>query len=204
MKSAIIRLALLIMSFSLLLGCSREEFMDLYGFTDRFTYSQITPEDFYTDKTDDGKMIYYTYFEKENPKAMLKLICTENGKIDEIRIYLTKYDKNGKRTDINTEDILLFTKLISSSICAFTGWSEATAEDIITQMSLYEKKSYESEGELTKTKAGFHFIYHSAELGSEFIIYNTCLKTVPETEKPESRPMYGDTTKIRTETVPVK
>ena len=62
-----------------------------------------------------------------NPKAMLKLICTENGKIDEIRIYLTKYDKNGKRTDIHTEDILLFTKLISSSICTFTGWNEASA-----------------------------------------------------------------------------
>ena len=71
-------------------------------------------------------------------------------------------------------------------------------------MQLYEKKSYEYKGELTKTKDNFHFMYHSASLGSEFIIYNTYLKCVPETEKPESRPMYGDTTKIRTETVPTK
>ena len=204
MKNTFIKVILSAMLLSLLIGCAREEFMDLYGFTDRFTYSQISPEDFYSDKTEDGKAVYYTYFEKDNPKAMLKLICAESGKVDEIRIYLTKYDKNGKRTDILTEDILLFTRLIASSVSAFTGCSEASSEEIISQMMLYEKKSYEKEGELTKTKGSFHFIYHSAELGSEFIIYNTYLKTVPETEKPESKPLYGDTTKIRTETVPTK
>lgn len=204
MKNAFIRVTLLITVLSFFVGCSREEFMDLYGFTESFTYTQITPEDFYADSTEDGKAVYYTYFEKENPKVMLKIICSENGKTDEIRIYLTKYDKDGKRRDVQTEDILLFTKLISSSVTAFTGWSDAEAEDIISQMQLYENKSYESEGELTKTKSNFHFIYHSASPGSEFIIYNTYLKTVPSTEKPESKPLFGDTTRIRTETVPKK
>lgn len=204
MKNAFIRITLLITVFSFFVGCSREEFMDLYGFTERFTYSEITAEDFYTDSTEDGKAVYYTYFEKENPKVMVKLICSESCKIDEARIYLSKYDKYGKRTDILTEDILLFTKLVSSAVTAFTGWNEASAEDIISQMLLYEKKSYENEGELTKTKGSFHFIYHSALPGSEFIIYNTYLKPVPETVKPESKPMYGDATGIRTETVPTK
>ncbi len=204
MKSAVIKITILFMIFTLFIGCSREEFMDLYGFTERFTYTEISPENFYTDKTEDGKMIYYSYFEKEKPKVMLKLICAENGKIDEIRIYLTKYDENGNKTAVITEDISLFSKLISSSIEAFTGWNEAEAEDVMNQMQIYERKSYENEGELTKTKDNFHFTYHSALLGSEFIIYNTYLKAVPETEKPVSKPVYGDTTKIRTETVPTK
>ncbi len=204
MKSAVIKITLLVMIITLFIGCSREEFMDLYGFTERFVYAEISPEEFYTDKTEDGKTVYYTYFEKEKPKVMLKLICADNSKIDEIRIYLTKYDENGNKTAVMTEDISLFSKLISSSIEAFTGWSENEAEEILRQMQIYEKKSYENEGELTKTKGNFHFIYHSAVPGSEFIIYNRFLKPVPETEKPESKPMYGDTTKIRTETVPTK
>ncbi len=204
MKSAFIRIMLLIMIFLFLIGCSREEFMDLYGFTERFTYTEISPEDFYTDKTEDGKTVYYTYFEKEKPSVMIKLICTVNNKIDQVRIYLTKYDENGKKKILTTEDISLFANLISSSLKAFTDWNEAEAGEIMNQMLLYEKKSYESEGELTKTKSNFHFIYHSADLGSEFIIYNTYLISVPQTEKPVSRPLYGDTTKIRTETVPTK
>ncbi len=204
MKSAVIKITLLVMIITLFIGCAREEFMDLYGFTERFTYSEISPEDFYTDKTEDGKTVYYSYFEKEKPSVMIKLICTENNKIDQVRIYLSKYDENGKKKTLTTEDISLFANLISSSLKAFTGWNEDEVGEIMNQMQIYEKKSYESEGELTKTKSNFHFIYHSADLGSEFIIYNTYLRAVPQTEKPESKPMYGDTTKIRTETVPTK
>ncbi|MBQ3136249.1 MAG: hypothetical protein IJB74_02085 [Clostridia bacterium] len=149
-------------------------------------------------------MSYYTFLKKDNSCLMMKLLCNEENKTEEIRIYLPKYDENANKKKISAEDINLFLKIVSASSTAFTGYDQATTEEIITQMQLYEKKSYESEGELTKAKDNFYFVYHSALLGSEFIIYNTYLKTIPETEKPESKPMYGDTTKIRTETVPTK
>ncbi len=204
MKSTAIKITILIMLFIFLVGCAREEFMDLYGFTERFTYQIISAEDFYTEKTEDGRDSYFTFFEKENPRIMLKLICTEDNKIDEVRIYVSKYDENADKKNVTTEDISLFLKVTSSSIAAFTKWDEKEIDSILSEMCLYEKKSYENEGELTMAKDNFHLIYHSASLGSEFIIINTYLKSVPETEKPESKPLYGDTTKIRTETVPTK
>ncbi len=204
MKKTVLKTSLILLIFIFLGGCGREEFTDLYGFTERFTYSELSPEDFFVEEPEDGYDYYYTFFDAENPQVMLKLVCTENNKIGEIRIYLPKYDENANKKPITTDDISLFTKVVASSAQAFTGYGDSTVEDIINQMQLYEKKSYENEGELTKTKDSFHFVYHSASLGSEFIIYNTYLTDVPETEKPESKPMYGDTTKIRTETVPTK
>lgn len=204
MKRTAVKATILIMLFLFFAGCAREEFMDLFGFTERFTYSDISPEDFYTEKTEDGKDSYFTYFEKENPRIMLKLICTADNKIDEIRIYIPKHDENADKKPVTAEDISLFLKVTSSALTAFTGREDNEAESILQKMCLYEKKSYENEGELTLSEDNFHFIYHSAALGSEFIIINTYLKTVPQTEKPESKPIYGDITGIRTETVPTK
>ncbi|MBQ7117925.1 MAG: hypothetical protein IJN88_06920 [Clostridia bacterium] len=204
MKRTAVKIAILIMLFLFFGGCAREEFMDLFGFTERFTYSDIGPEDFFTEMTEEGKNSFFTYFEKENPRIMLKLICTAENKIDEVRIYIPKYDENADKKSITTEDISLFLKITAASIKAFTNWEEKEIDSILNEMYLYERKAYENEGELTMTKNNFHLIYHSASLGSEFIIINTYLKSVPETEKPESKPLYGDTTKIRTETVPTK
>ncbi len=204
MKKAVIKTVLIFLVFLFLNGCAKEDIMDLYGFTGRFTYSNISPTDFYSEKAEEGKVSYYTFFEKENPRVMLKLLCNNENKTEEIRIYLPKYDENANNKIINAESINLFINVVSASAEAFTGYDKSTVEDIINQMRLYEKKSYENEGELTKIKNNFYFIYHSASLGSEFIIYNTYLKIIPETQKPESKPLYGDTTKIRTETVPTK
>lgn len=203
MKRIILKTSFILLLFSILCGCAREEFMDLYGFTERFTYSELSPEDFFIGEAEKNNY-FYTCFDTENSAVILKLTPTENNKIGEVRIYLPKYDENANERPATTDDINIFIRIVSSSVQAFTGYDENISEDIINQMQLYEKKSYEYKGELTKTKDNFHFVYHSALLGSEFIIYNTYLKDVPETEKPESRPMYGDSTKIRTETVPTK
>ena len=201
MKKVTAGLIGLIFVFTLFIGCAREEFTDLYGFTEDFTYTQLGPEDFYAEKSEG---VYYTFFEKDNPKIMLKLIYSNENKIDEVRIFLPKYDENAKIKVITTDEILLFTRVIRSSVQAFTGYAADEAEKLTDQMCLSQKKTYENEGELTKTKDNFHFVYLSSSTGSEFIIYNTYLKAVPKTEKPESRPIYGDTTKIRNETVPTK
>ncbi|MBQ9913338.1 MAG: hypothetical protein IJO73_03815 [Clostridia bacterium] len=204
MKTKTPKLAIIIMLFILLTGCVRDEFMDLYGFSDRFSCSELTPEDFYTEKTEDGKNAFFTYFSKGSTVIMLKLICSDDNKTDEVRIYIPKYDENANNKAITAEDISFFIGITSSALRAFTGWNETVCEDITDRMCLYDRSSYEKEGELTMTRENFHIVYHSASIGSEFIIYNTFLTEVPVTEKPESKPVYGDTTKIRTETVPTK
>ena len=201
MKRKISGILFIILTLTFFVACEREEFMDIYSFAERYGNSELSVEDFYIG---DSEGVYFTFFEKATPKVMLKAICNNKNIIEEIRIYIPKYDENANKKEILTDDIRIFVRTVINSIKAFTGCSEAQAEEIASEMCLYQKKSFENEGELTKTKGCFHFVYHSASPGSEFIIYNTYLKNVPQTEKPESRPIYGDTTKIRTETVPTK
>lgn len=205
MNKRIFKFAAIIMIFSLLTACSSESFMDLSIFVRLYgDEDEIEIEDFYVEKDEEGNYIFYTFFEEENSTVMLKLICDIENKIDEVRIYLPKTDENGNEKAVATDDICLFTEVVASSIKAYTYYSDEETESILKEMCLYDKKAYSDEGELTKTKGNFYFIYLSSHLGSEVMIYNTYLKTIEETEKPESRPLYGETTNIRQDTVPLE
>lgn len=206
MSKTALKIFIILMIFSLLTACSSESFMDLSVFIRCFDYDEdeLTAEDFIAEKDENGNYIFYTFFEEESSAVMLKLICNGENKIDEVRIYLPKTDENAKERAVSTEDISLFTKVTACAISAFTYYSEEDTESILKEMCLYEKNSYKNEGELTKEKDNFYFIYLSSYLGSEVMIYNTYLKQVEQTEKPESKPIFGDTTNIRTETVPLE
>ncbi len=204
MKRIIFLTATISCIFTLFTACVKEEFMDLYDFTQRLNYPGITIESFLTEKDNDGCNVYYCFFEKEKACVMLKIISNEENKINETRIYLAKYDENANAKPISTEEISLFAETVHSVMNAFTGFSEEECEEIVSQMRLYDKKTYSEEGELTKDKDNFKFVYHSASLGSEFTIYNTYLKDPEPTEKPVSRPLFAENPKIRTETAPAK
>lgn len=204
MKKMFFEFAAIITAFSLLTACSSERFMDLSVFTRLFSYKELTVEDFYVEEDEKGNNIFYTFFDSENSTVLLKLLCNSQNKIDEVRIYLPKTDENGNEKTVTTEDIILFTDVVSASLSTFTYYSKEQTENILKEMCLYDKKSYSDEGELTKEKDNFYFIYLSSYLGSEIMIYNTYLKEVEQTEKPESRPLYGETTNMREETVPLE
>ncbi|MBR5438453.1 MAG: hypothetical protein IKV21_05995 [Clostridia bacterium] len=204
MKILLLKLLSVILLLSMTSACAREEFSDLLGFMENFGYGNITVEDFICETDADGQDSYYTLFSENNSSVMLKLIADKENKIGEVRIYLAKYDENASKKNIQTQDINLFIDVTLSSIETFTHCSKDEAEEIADQMRLFDKNTYLSEGELTKTKNHFHYVYHSSSLGSEFIIYNTYITQVQQTEKPESKPMFGDTTNTRTETAPTK
>ncbi len=198
MSKNFLKIAVVITAISLLTACSSESFMDLSVFVRLYSYgNELEIEDFYADNDESGNYIFYTFFEENDSTVMLKLICNSENKIDEVRIYLPKTDENGNEKTVTTEDISLFTKVVSSAMKAYTFYGDSETESILKEMCLYDKSSYSDKGELTKTKDNFHFIYLSSYLGSEVMIYNTYLKAVEETEKPESRPLYGDTTNMR-------
>ncbi len=203
MSKIIFRFSVIITVLSLLTACSSESFMDLSVFVRLYSEeNELKIDDFYAEKDKNCNYIFYTFFEEKGSTVMLKLICNNENKIDEVRIYLPKTDENGNEKIINTEDISLFTKTAASALKTYTSYSDGEAESILREMCLYDKRSYSDTGELTKTKGNFYFIYLSSYLGSELMIYNTFLKKVEETEKPESRPLYGETTNLREETVP--
>ncbi len=203
MNKNLIKTAVLILIFSFLCGCARDDFMDLYSFSERFRFQDISPESFYSQKNKEGNFVYYTFFGNENKKIMLKLFSTNENIIDEVRIYLPKYDENAYKKTLTAEEISLFTKAVISSLEAYAGFKDE-AEASAEEMFLFEMKTYKDEGELSKRISNYLLTYRSTALGCEFIINNTYLKDFPDYEKPESRPLYGDTTKIRTETVPTK
>lgn len=200
------KLFVIILSISatlLISACAREEFIDLSGFSKAFDYQSLSPESFYVEESGEN-LAYFTFFHREKSAVMLKLISEKNNKISEIRIYLPKYDENASKRKVASNDIYLFTEVSLSALKAFTGYSEEISEIILSELQLYKIEAYKNKGELTKAKENYYFVYHSSNLGCELVITDTYLKDIPETEKPESRPMFGDIPDLRTETVPLK
>ena len=73
----------------------------------------------------------------------------------------------------------------------------------MNEFSLYEKDTYSRQGELYKIDEKFSFVYYSDSFVCDFIISDTYLVEEENTEKPVSKPLYGNTTNIRGETEPL-
>ncbi len=198
MKRNMIMFGAVLFCFSFFTACSTNQFKDLSGFVYSFNRAgdvDIDLEDvnWYTEEKE---VIYQTFFEDDT--VILKLIC-ENDRINELRVAFSKKDGNGRDTAASAETISEFTQVAKNSIIAFCGYDRAKAETIMNELKLNNKTEFEKTGELTETKDNFHFVYLSDSFVSKLIIYNTYLKEVPQTEKPVSKPAFGNTTNVRNE-----
>ncbi|MBQ8503285.1 MAG: hypothetical protein IJ491_03295 [Clostridia bacterium] len=201
------KLSVLILCLSLvtgvITGCSRDEFVSVLRFTDNLN-SQKNSEKISLDSYFVQNEIYSAVFADGEEKILLRLITDEKGYIEEIRLTAQKVDENGQNDPVTEKRKNLFTSSIARTVSAYTYLSQEEAEEIIGNMRLNDLSSYKAAGELTLTKGNFCFVYYSTDLVSMFMIYNIHLHPIEKTEKPESKPAYGNTTNIRTETVPLK
>lgn len=204
MKKSVVKLAATLLLFSMLTACSRNQFMDLSGFVygfNRVSDEDIDFEDIYS-YSDEGKTVFETFIEDDNPNVVMKLIMN-NDRIEEIRIAIAKIDENGTKIMPSAKSITDFTETVKSSIISFCGLEKQTAQGLMTEFGLYNMENYKKEGELTKTQDSFYFVYFSDSLVCEMMIYNTYLLEIEKTEKPESKPAFGNTTNVRGETTPL-
>ena len=201
MKKIFFILSAVFLSLCLLTSCARGRSRDLSTFVSCFSYRELSVEDFYREKDNN---IYYTFLNENDSSVMIKILCNDENIIEQVRVFLPKADSNAKKKEISTRDISLFVPVVSSCLTAYTSCNTDDGEKILREMFLYDKNTYHKKGELTKNQNSFHYSYLSSSLGCEFTVTDTYLMKIEETRKPESRPAFGDTTNIRTQTAPQK
>ena len=204
MQKTIIKFSALLLIFSILTACSKNQFMDLSGFIynfNRVSDEEIEFEGVYS-YSDNSGVVYEIFFDDDEPDVVMKLI-SENGRIKQIRIAIAKIDENGNPFTPSVETISNFLKITESSIRAYCGVEKEKAASILRRFGLYNKESFGKEGELTLNEGEFRFIYYSDSFVCDFMISNNFLHITEPTEKPQSKPAYGNTTNIRGETTPL-
>ena len=204
MQKNFIRLSALLLIFSVLTACSKNQFIDLSGFVfgfNRVSEEKIEFEDVYS-YTDEGDRVFEIFFDDDEPDVVMKLI-TENERIKQIRIAIAKVDINGNPIVPSVETVKDFLEITESATRAYCGFDKETTESILRSFSLYNKENFRKEGELTLDEGEFRFIYYSDSFVCDFMISNNFLHVTEPTEKPESKPAYGNTTNVRGETTPL-
>lgn len=201
MKKTIAAISLVVIFTLVMSACSKNQFMDISGFVNsynRVADKRIEYENIYS-YTDEDRIVFEIFFGADEPTVVLKLIAN-NDRITSLRIAAAKIDENGSEKPVSTETVSEFITVAKNSIMAFCGFEVAEAEQLLQEFGLYKLQNYGKKGELTKTKDSFYFVYFSDSIICDFIITNTFLEKIEKTEKPESKPAFGNTTKIRTET----
>ncbi len=201
------KISVFLMCLSIIVGsitaCSKEEFINVLSFTDNFNKYSVEQEIELTGYIIENN-IWSMPFTDGTEAVLLRLVTDENGYIEHLRITLSKVDEEGKRSTVNEKRKNLFLSTVKKSVMAYTWFSEKEADDIIEKMNLDNLSSYKKEGELNTDIGSFRFVYYSVGLCSVFSVYNIHLHPTEKTEKPESKPAFGNTTNIRTETVPLR
>ncbi len=204
MKKTIIKLSALLLIFSVLSACSKNQFMDLGGFVyafNRASDEEIEFEDIYS-YNDENEGAFEIFFDEDEPDVVMKLI-TENDRIKQIRIAIAKIDGTGKAVIPTAEAISKFIEITESAIGAYCSYEKNEAESVLRNFGLYNMENYRKEGELNLSEGDFNFVYYSDSLVCDFMISNVFLHKIEATEKPQSKPAYGNTTNVRGETTPL-
>ena len=199
MRNKIIKFSVLIFVFSVLSACSKSQFMDISGFI--YRYNRISEEKIKFENVysyiDEGEKIFEIY--PDNSDVVIKLI-SENDRIKQVRIAFSKTNENGTFLSAESETVSEFIKITENAVRTFCEFDDFSARSLMKNLGLYDIETYRKQGELNTEKDSFRFIYYSDSLVCDFMINNTYICASYPTEKPVSKPDYGNTTNIRGET----
>lgn len=168
---------LIILSFT---ACTAGEFRNIISFID--TYNELSDiklslSDFIVSDKD------YTALIENNMSLNLKE--DKDGRIYMCRLAINKSE--------NAADYCgTYTEVLLNVIRTYCSYDTSKALEIIKAFSFDNKETLMSTGELTLNSENFSFVYYSNEVTSEFRITNTYLKKTETTEKPVSKPYYGE------------
>lgn len=193
---------------ALFCACSETETLDMGTFVERYNknsnVSLLFSDIIGTEKDNGGEYSFFTVSNDENGKKILtKLFANKSKKLYECRIVAAKSDGKNK-TAFSAKDRESFFSSALASFCAFSGFGEEKAKNALLSLELDKEGTFLKSGERTAQTDEYYLVSLSNDVAFEVIIYNTWLKKIEETEKPESKPLFEETTKIRTETVPHK
>ncbi len=196
-----IKLTIPFIALAFLVSCAKSSFLDLSVFIYNFnnqSAKELSIEDFsfvFTENETEASTVI--------DNMLLSVTSDSKGKITKIKLLVSKIDNDGNKKVISKEDVNSFYNLMADCIVSFCYLSESESFAILNEFSLSSAETFSKTGELCKDTDSFRFVYYSTEIMSEMVIYNTVLKEVESTERPESKPYFADITSVRTETVPL-
>ena len=176
----------IILSFA---SCGKSEFMNLYAFTENYnevSESKINLTDFYFQNP--RNFSYTAVLGSSDNEVLLTLKSEKSDIIEEIEVSVVK----SKTKSPDNIQIELFREILNNVLKAYCNYDDNKIKDIITSFKLDDYQTYIKQGELTLKKENFYFVYYSTELISQVKIYNTYLHKIEPTEKPVSKPYYGE------------
>ena len=176
----------IILSFA---SCGKSEFMNLYAFTENnneVSESKINLTDFYFQNPQNFS--YTAVLGSSDNEVLLTLKSEKSDIIEEIEVSVVK----SKTKSPDNIQIELFREILNNVLKAYCNYDDNKIKDIITSFKLDDYQTYIKQGELTLKKENFYFVYYSTELISQLKIYNTYLHKIEPTEKPVSKPYYGE------------
>lgn len=176
----------IILSFA---SCGKSEFMNLYAFTENYnevSESKINLTDFYFQNPQNFS--YTAVLGSSDNEVLLTLKSEKSDIIEEIEVSVVK----SKTKSPDNIQIELFREILNNVLKAYCNYDDNKIKDIITSFKLDDYQTFIKQGELTLKKENFYFVYYSTELISQVKIYNTYLHKIEPTEKPVSKPYYGE------------
>ncbi len=164
-------------------SCSKGEFINIVSFVD--SYNELSDSAFSLSDfiISDEAETEYTVITND---VIMSLKEDDDGKIYMCRILIKKGTENYEQQTEN------FRQELKLTIMTYCNYTYKETEDVINTLSLNDKTTFSKSGELTLKKDNFCFVYYSNEISSEVRIINTYLQKIEPTEKPESKPFYGE------------
>ncbi len=184
-----LKLGLCFLILLCLTACSDGELKIFTSFIDSYNKladNSLAVEDFFC--LNDSESTLRAFITDDECRVILSLNQAENGKIESLKLTLPKTDSTLPRN--KARDI--FCRVLTHIMMAYCSYDENTANEVIDAFGLCDVETLYKQGELTLKRDNFYFIYYSNEVTSDLMIYNTYLHTVEATEKPVSKPYYGE------------
>lgn len=172
-----------------LTACTDGKLKNLTSFIDSYNHfaeEKLTIENFFFQNGSEDTL--RAIIGTEEYKFILSLKEDKNSKIKSVKLSMPKTDN----AHLKIETTEAFCRVLSHALMAYCSYNQSQANEVADAFALHNPETLYKQGELTMKKGNFYFVYYSDETSSEVMIYNTYLHTIEPTEKPVSRPYYGE------------
>lgn len=200
----------ILLAFVLILtlsSCSESEFSNPDVFITRYNnITENTPlsfSDFYTTQEGSAGSVKECAVTDGSSKAVIRLFCSEDKRIYRCKVVILTCDENLKKIKLTNEDKAFFTSVCTDVYIALSKLERTAAGEQIDEL-FAQGGAFDAKSERNITYKSFVLSLLQNDLCCECVITNKWLCEIESTVKPESKRGFGDSTSIRTETVPLK
>ena len=183
------RIVLCFLIIFTLSSCGKNELMSLSDFIssyNRISENDLMLSDFIIQNNPD--IVYTAVLPDSSSDILLSMFQGNDNKIKSCRIALIK--ENGSVP--TNEQMNNFNKTVINVLNSYCSYDEIKAQAITDSFYFDNAKTFRENGELTLETDNFYFVYYSTSIISQFTIHNTYVEKIEPTEKPVSRPYFGE------------